>query len=154
MNFKNLFLRHTFFLIVMMVFSFKATATDTFLIFGDSLSAGYRLSSETAWPQRLADKWKATYPDINVVNASIIGETAFQGQNRLPDLLKQHQPRWVLIELGANDGLQGYPVAQTQASLQNIITQVKEAGATPLFMQIMISPNYGKRYTQSFSAIY
>ncbi|MBJ2110205.1 multifunctional acyl-CoA thioesterase I/protease I/lysophospholipase L1 [Proteus terrae] len=154
MNFKNLFRRHTFFLIVMMMFSFKAIAADTFLIFGDSLSAGYRLPIESAWPQRLADKWKTTYPEINVVNASISGETAFQGKKRLPDLLKQHQPRWVLIELGANDGLQGYPVAQTKEALQNIITQVKDAGATPLFMQIMISPNYGKRYTQSFSAIY
>ncbi|MBG6031220.1 multifunctional acyl-CoA thioesterase I/protease I/lysophospholipase L1 [Proteus hauseri] len=154
MNFKNLFRRHTFFLIVMMMFSFKAIAADTFLIFGDSLSAGYRLPIESAWPQRLADKWKTTNPEINVINASISGETAFQGQNRLPDLLKQHQPRWVLIELGANDGLQGYPVAQTKEALQNIITQVKDAGATPLFMQIMISPNYGKRYTQSFSAIY
>ncbi len=138
----------------MMMFSFKAIAADTFLIFGDSLSAGYRLPIESAWPQRLADKWKTTYPEINVVNASISGETAFQGKKRLPDLLKQHQPRWVLIELGANDGLQGYPVAQTKEALQNIITQVKDAGATPLFMQIMISPNYGKRYTQSFSAIY
>lgn len=98
----------------MMMFSFKAIAADTFLIFGDSLSAGYRLPIESAWPQRLADKWKTTHPEINVVNASISGETAFQGQNRLPDLLKQHQPRWVLIELGANDGLQGYPVAQTK----------------------------------------
>lgn len=138
----------------MMMFSFKAIAADTFLIFGDSLSAGYRLPVENAWAQRLADKWQKTHPNINVVNASISGETAFQGQNRLPDLLKQHQPRWVLIELGANDGLQGYPVAQTKEALQNIITQVKNAGATPLFMQIIISPNYGKRYTQSFSTIY
>lgn len=129
-------------------------AVDNFLIFGDSLSAGYRLPSESAWAWRLADKWEATYPNIRVINASISGETAFQAQNRLPDLLKQHQPHWVLIELGANDGLQGYPVAQTKAALQHIITQVKEANATPLFMQIMISPNYGRRYTQSFAAIY
>lgn len=89
-----------------------------------------------------------------LVNASISGDTAAQGLARLPALLKQHQPRWVLIELGANDGLRGFPAQDVQRDLGQIITQVQQAGAQPLLMQIRIPPNYGRRYTEAFSAVY
>ncbi|MCH3824982.1 GDSL-type esterase/lipase family protein, partial [Campylobacter jejuni] len=78
-----------------------------------------------------------------LVNASISGDTAAQGLARLPALLKQHQPRWVLIELGANDGLRGFPAQDVQRDLGQIITLVQQAGAQPLLMQIRIPPNYG-----------
>jgi acyl-CoA thioesterase-1 len=80
-------------------------AADTLLILGDSLSAGYRMAANAAWPALLNDKWQAKTP---VVNASISGDTSQQGLARLPALLKQHQPRWVLVELGGNDGLRGF----------------------------------------------
>ncbi|MCB5301776.1 multifunctional acyl-CoA thioesterase I/protease I/lysophospholipase L1 [Yersinia bercovieri] len=154
MNFKNVFRWHLPFLLLLGLFSLRAAATDTLLILGDSLSAGYRLPIAEAWPTRLDKTWQNNSSLPKVVNASISGDTAAQGLARLPALLKQHQPRWVLIELGANDGLRGFPTQDIQRDLTQIINLVKEAKAEPLLMQIRIPPNYGRRYTDAFTAIY
>jgi acyl-CoA thioesterase-1 len=76
------------------------------------------------------------------------------GLARLPALLKQHQPRWVLVELGGNDGLRGFPPQQTEQTLRTIIKDIKAANAEPLLMQIRLPANYGRRYNEAFSAIY
>ncbi len=110
------------------------------------------MPAERAWPSLLNDQWQRD--DITVVNGSISGDTATQGLARLPGLLKLHKPRWVVIELGGNDGLRGFPPPAIARDLAQAITQVKQAGAQPLLMQIMLPSNYGRRYTQSFSAIY
>ena len=123
----------------LILLSFRAAAADTLLVLGDSLSAGYRMAGNTAWPALLNDKWQ---PKISVVNASISGDTAQQGLARLPALLKQHQPRWVLVELGGNDGL------------RTILQQLKAADVQPLLMQIRLPANYGRRYNEAFSAVY
>lgn len=129
----------------------RAAFADTLLVLGDSLSAGYRMAAGSAWPALLNDKWQ---PKIDVINASISGDTSQQGLARLPALLKQHQPRWVLVELGGNDGLRGFPPQQTEATLRAILTDIEAANATPLLMQIRLPANYGRRYNASFSAIY
>ncbi|PHM36863.1 Acyl-CoA thioesterase I [Xenorhabdus innexi] len=129
-------------------------AADTLLILGDSLSAGYRLPVEQSWPVLMAKQWHQSGNKVNIVNGSISANTAAQGLERLPELLKQHKPKWVLIELGANDGLRGFPVRQIEQDLQKIISLIKQADAQPLLMQIRIPPNYGKRYTESFAGIY
>lgn len=131
--------------------TFRVAAADTLLVLGDSLSAGYRMPATTAWPSLLNEKWQKS-PVI--VNGSISGDTATQGLARLPALLKQHQPRWVLIELGGNDGLRGFPPQNIAQDLDKIISQVKAANAQPLLMQIRLPANYGRRYTESFSGIY
>jgi acyl-CoA thioesterase I len=136
------------------LFSLRAVATETLLILGDSLSAGYRLPIAQAWPTLLAHQWQQHPDGLQVVNASISGDTAAQGLARLPALLKTHQPRWVMIELGANDGLRGFPTQGISAELSEIIKLIHHAGAKPLLMQIHIPPNYGRRYTEAFSAIY
>lgn len=71
-----------------------------------------------------------------------------------PALLRQHKPRWVVIELGGNDGLRGFPPSQIEQDLVKAITLSQQAGAQPLLMQIRLPPNYGKRYTETISAIY
>ncbi|KHT05402.1 acyl-CoA thioesterase [Pectobacterium brasiliense] len=134
--------------------SVRAFAADTLLILGDSLSAGYQMPAANAWPTLLNTQWQTQKKGIAVVNASISGDTTAQGLARLPALLKQHQPRWVLIELGGNDGLRGFPAANIEQDLTKIITLVKQAGAQPLLMQIRLPTNYGRRYTESFSNIY
>ena len=126
-------------------------AADTLLVLGDSLSAGYRMAANVAWPALLNDKWQ---PDITVVNGSISGDTSQQGLARLPSLLKQHHPRWVLVELGGNDGLRGFQPQKTEQTLHTILQQVTDAGAQPLLMQIQLPPNYGRRYNAAFSAMY
>ena len=151
MNFKNVFRWHYPVLLLLALISLRAAAADTLLVLGDSLSAGYRMSASAAWPAQLNDKWHSS-PAI--VNGSISGDTVAQGLARLPALLKQHQPRWVLIELGGNDGLRGFPPQAIEKDLSAIISQVKAANAQPLLMQIRLPANYGRRYTESFGAIY
>lgn len=112
------------------------------------------MPAERAWPSLLDNQWRAKPDGIRVVNASISGDTATQGLARLPALLKHHKPRWVLIELGGNDGLRGFPPPAIAKDLAQAITQIRQAGAQPLLMQIMLPANYGRRYTESFSAIY
>jgi len=150
MNFKNVFRWHYPFLLLLLLIT-RTAAADTLLILGDSLSAGYRMSASTAWPALLNDKWQQK-PDV--INASISGDTATQGLGRLPALLQQHQPQWVLIELGGNDGLRGFPPQNIEQDLRNIITAIKAANARPLLMQIRLPANYGRRYNEAFSGIY
>lgn len=126
----------------------------TLLVLGDSLSAGYQMPIEKAWPSLLPNVMAEKGKPINVVNGSISGDTTGNGLARLPNLLTQHSPDVVLIELGANDGLRGFPPNLIESNLASIINQVKAANATPVLMQIHVLPNYGKRYTQAFSALY
>ncbi|WP_196243618.1 multifunctional acyl-CoA thioesterase I/protease I/lysophospholipase L1 [Xenorhabdus bovienii] len=154
MNFKNTFYSHVCFLLLLVLCSARAAAADTLLILGDSLSAGYRLPVEQSWPTLMAKEWQQSGNKTAIVNGSISGNTTAQSLERLPELLKQHNPKWVLVELGGNDGLRGFSVQQIEQDLQKIITLIKQADAQPLLMQIRISPNYGKRYTQSFAKIY
>ncbi|WP_312690932.1 multifunctional acyl-CoA thioesterase I/protease I/lysophospholipase L1 [Kosakonia sp.] len=150
MNFNNVFRWHLPFLFLLL-FTFRAAAADTLLILGDSLSAGYRMAANAAWPALLNDKWQQK---PTVVNASISGDTAQQGLARLPALLKEHQPRWVLVELGGNDGLRGFAPQQTEQTLRQVIQTIKAANAEPLLMQIRLPANYGRRYNEAFGAIY
>ncbi|EME4039016.1 TPA: multifunctional acyl-CoA thioesterase I/protease I/lysophospholipase L1 [Morganella morganii] len=152
-NFKNRLRCHLCFLFLLL-FSGNLYAAGTLLILGDSLSAGYRLPAGEAWAAQLGQRWQQAGNGITLINGSISGNTAAQGLARLPALLEQHRPQWVLIELGANDGLRGLPLTQTRTDLQAAIDAVKAAGAKPLLMQIRIPPNYGKRYTEQFSALY
>ncbi|MCA8877755.1 multifunctional acyl-CoA thioesterase I/protease I/lysophospholipase L1 [Erwinia pyrifoliae] len=151
MNFKNVFRWHYPFLFLVAFMTLRAAAADTLLVLGDSLSAGYRMSASAAWPALLNEKWQKS-PAI--INGSISGDTTAQGLARLPALLKQHQPRWVLIELGGNDGLRGFPPQQVEQDLNQAIAQIQAAKAQPLLMQVRLPANYGKRYTDSFAAIY
>ncbi|EMD6371026.1 TPA: multifunctional acyl-CoA thioesterase I/protease I/lysophospholipase L1 [Morganella morganii] len=152
-NFKNRLRCHLCFLFLLL-FGGNLYAAGTLLILGDSLSAGYRLPAGEAWAAQLGQRWQQAGNGITLINGSISGNTAAQGLARLPALLEQHRPQWVLIELGANDGLRGLPLTQTRTDLQAAIDAVKAAGAKPLLMQIRIPPNYGKRYTERFSALY
>jgi acyl-CoA thioesterase-1 len=154
MNFKNISGWHLPFLLLLGLFSVSARATDSLLILGDSLSAGYRMPADQAWPALLNIKWQRQPGGIQVINGSISGDTAAQGLARLPGLLKLYKPRWVVIELGGNDGLRGFAPPAIEQDLTKTIQTVKQANAQPMLMQILLPPNYGQRYIASFSAIY
>lgn len=131
-----------------------AWAEDVLLIVGDSLSAGYGVSREQAWPGLLERRLEAQKIRVRVVNASISGETSASGRARLPGLLQKHQPRWVLIELGANDGLRGLSLDALEANLQAMQTAVIRAGATPILAGMRIPPNYGPVYAGRFAEVF
>jgi acyl-CoA thioesterase-1 len=126
-------------------------AAPVMLVYGDSLSAAYGIPREQGWVTLLQQRLqKQGYPH-QVVNASISGETTSGGLSRINAALKQHDPDIVLLELGANDGLRGLPVAAMQHNLTAMIEASQKAGAEVLLIGIMIPPNYGSGYTRQFS---
>ncbi|MGZ8255771.1 MAG: arylesterase [Burkholderiaceae bacterium] len=124
------------------------------LVVGDSLSAEYGLPRGTGWVQLLADRLRTSGSDYRVVNASISGETTSGGRSRLPGLLKEHQPKVVVLELGANDALRGLPLTVMRENLATMIRQSQAAGAKVLLVGIRVPPNYGREYTERFAATF
>jgi acyl-CoA thioesterase-1 len=131
-----------------------ATATRQVLVVGDSLSAEYGLVRGTGWVPLLQQRLNQQAPGWQVFNASISGDTTSGGRNRLPALLKQHQPQVVVIELGGNDALRGLPLASTRDNLQAMTRAAQAAGAKVLLLGMQVPPNYGARYTQEFSQLF
>ncbi len=129
-----------------------ADATKTIVVLGDSISAGYGIQREQGWVYLLDLYLSANRPGWRVVNASISGETTGGGLARLPGILDAMTPQVVIVELGGNDGLRGYPVAKMQHNLRQIIELSQAQGATTLLAEMQIPPNYGRRYTQAFTA--
>ena len=146
----------TLFLVLLssQLFILKQAYSQTLLILGDSLSAGYNMPIEQSWPSLLPIQLEKLGKVTEVINGSISGDTTGNGLERLPTLLEQHQPNYVLIELGANDGLRGFPPQKINTNLETMFAQIKMANAQPLLMQIQVPPNYGKRYSQAFSSLY
>lgn len=132
----------------------KGGSGPVLLVVGDSLSAEYGLPRGTGWVQLLTDRLRGNGSDYRVVNASISGETTSGGRTRLPALLKQHRPRIVVLELGANDGLRGLPLAVMKDNLATMIRQSQAAGARVLLVGIRVPPNYGRDYAERFFATF
>jgi acyl-CoA thioesterase-1 len=130
------------------------SAPKTVLVLGDSLSAEYGLSSGSGWVALLERKLKQERIAGNIVNASISGETTSGGRARLPALLKQHKPAVVVIELGANDGLRGLPVASAEDNLRAMVAMSKKQDADVLLVGMRMPPNYGRAYTERFFTMY
>lgn len=121
------------------------------LVLGDSLSAAYGMSLEEGWVALLSEQMS---DELMVVNASVSGETSGGGLARLPALLERHRPDWVLIELGANDGLRGYPLSRLRDNLTAKIALVRNSKAEPLLFAMALPANYGERYTRQFAQLY
>jgi acyl-CoA thioesterase-1 len=126
----------------------------TILVFGDSLSAAYGIAAKRGWVALLAERLQGERPDYSVVNASISGETTAGGVSRLPRALAQYKPAVVILELGANDGLRGLPVAEMKKNLAAMIGLSRKAGAKVLLVGMRIPPNYGPEYTREFDAAF
>jgi acyl-CoA thioesterase-1 len=121
------------------------------LVLGDSISAAYGMSLQQGWVALLAQQLKDQHPQqYTVVNASISGETTTGGLRRLPPLLQEHQPAVVIIELGANDGLRGFPLGTLRRNLMTLVRTSQDAGAKVILLPMEIPPNYGARYTSGF----
>ncbi|HTK97608.1 MAG TPA: arylesterase [Pseudomonadales bacterium] len=126
----------------------------TILVIGDSISAGYGIQRDQGWVALLESRVAALHPPHKVVNASISGDTTGGALARLPRTLEVHKPDVVIIELGGNDALRGYPVERIENNLDAMAGLAKDAGASVVVLGMEIPPNYGARYTQAFHAIY
>lgn len=124
------------------------------LVVGDSISAEYGLRRDTGWVKLLEQRLADSKIDATVVNASISGDTTSGGRSRLSALLDRHHPNVVVLELGANDALRGLPVAETSANLTALAQASKQAGAQVVIVGIQVPPNYGRRYTEEFGAVF
>lgn len=124
------------------------------LVVGDSLSAEYGLRRGTGWVELLAQRLRAQAPNVQVVNASVSGDTTAGGLSRLPALLRTHQPGVVVIELGGNDALRGLPLDTTRQNLARMAQLARAAGAKVLLVGMQMPPNYGARYAQDFAQVF
>ena len=124
------------------------------LVLGDSISAAYGIQREEGWVALLDKRLSEEQLSWQVVNASVSGETTSGGLARLPAALEVHDPEVVVIELGGNDGLRGYPIARVQANLQALVDLAKGQGRRVLLIGMQIPPNYGPRYTSAFARMY
>ena len=136
-----LFFQHTF-------------ADKTILVLGDSLSAGYGIKVEESWPALLQNKLDENKLEYKVHNASISGQTSFEGLRQIDQLLALTKPSIVILELGANDGLRGLSIIQMQQNLQSMISKSQMANAKVLLVGIRVPNNYGKRFGRMFTAAF
>jgi acyl-CoA thioesterase-1 len=142
-------------LVCISLFEFcTASAAQNILVFGDSLSAGYGIAREASWVSLLQQELRQNHSQYEVVNASISGETSSGGLRRIGKALLEHQPKIVIIELGANDGLRGSPIDNTENNLKVIIELSRKANAKVLLLGIQIPPNYGLEYAKQFQALF
>jgi len=124
------------------------------LILGDSLSAGYGMDSDHSWVHLLELRLNDTGHTYRILNSSISGDTTQGGLARLPRLLDRYQPRIVIIELGANDGLRGINPGITRANMASMVPSSQQSGAKVLLAGIKLPPNYGADYIEQFESMY
>ena len=124
------------------------------MVFGDSLSAGYGIDVDQSWTALLQSRLESQGYEHRVVNASISGETTEGGKTRISSALSNFSPDLVILELGGNDGLRGFPPDIMKGNLQDIVETTRNAGAAIVILGIRIPTNYGPRYTSAFEGVY
>ncbi len=130
------------------------TESPKILIFGDSLSAGYGIDVDQSWASLLQTRLQQQGYEHQVVNASISGETTAGGATRIDAALSDFSPQLLILELGANDGLRGFPTARMKDNLGEIIARAKAGGAAVVLLGIRIPSNYGPRYSAEFEDVF
>ena len=137
-----------------MVSAARADGSPTILIFGDSLSAGYGIDVDQSWGALLQLRLEEQGYEHRVVNASISGETTEGGVTQIDNAIRTFSPALIILELGGNDGLRGFPPARIKDNLKAIAERAQASGAGVVLLGIKIPTNYGARYTQAFEAVY
>ncbi len=124
-----------------------------FMVFGDSLAAGYGLQKSNSFTEKLAVALKDKGLNVEVISSSVSGDTTAGGKARL-DWALADKPRAILVELGANDGLRGIDPSETKRNLADILQRLKKQGTAVLLAGMMAPPNLGQEYGQEFNQIY
>jgi len=122
------------------------------LVFGDSLSAAYRIDPDLGWVNQL--RLRLAPRGMEVLNASISGETTSGGASRITQALDSHRPDLLILELGGNDALRGLKLDASRQNLAYMITSAMDRGAGVLLLGMQIPPNYGRAYTEAFFNMY
>ena len=128
--------------------------TPTIVVYGDSISAAFGMAPELGWVNLLSSQLIELAPQYEVINASVSGETTGGGLVRLPKTISIHQPDILILELGGNDGLRGYPIDKIESNLTEMVRIAQAAGARVMLIGMVLPPNYGKRYTRAFEQVF
>lgn len=126
----------------------------TILVLGDSISAAYRIDTESGWVSLLERKLNTEHRDWRVVNASVSGHTTLDGLVRIDALLDEFKPEIMILELGANDGLRGYELEAVSANLAELVDRAHSHGAFVILAGMQLPPNYGPKYVEPFKSMY
>lgn len=130
-------------------------AASTVLIFGDSLTAGYRLQAHEALPAVVEDKLhEKGETEVRVINGGVSGDTTAGGKARLAWMLEKHKPDVVMVALGGNDMLRGIPPETVRANLDAMLQTLKDQQVKTILMAVKVPPNQDATYTQAFNAVY
>lgn len=147
-------------LVLVFVFSTNALAEDTakgaakkLVVIGDSLSEGYGVAKEKAWPSLLEKKLAEAKKNYSVVNAGVSGSTSASAGTRMSWQLKS-KPALIILALGANDGLRGLSVKFMEENLSKSVEMAKKAEVKIILAGMMLPPNYGKDYVKDFAAAF
>nr|GIR51557.1 MAG: arylesterase [Gammaproteobacteria bacterium] len=141
--------------IFVLIFSNSIIADDKkLLILGDSISAGFGIKQSQNWTTLLKSSFSKEGKSLEIINSSISGDTTSGGLSRINRDLNTYKPDFVLVELGGNDALRGYPISRIKQNLLKIISIISNNQSIPIIMQIKIPPNYGKKYIEAFENIY
>ncbi|MFP6795860.1 MAG: arylesterase [Pseudomonadales bacterium] len=147
-------------LVLLAFVSFISTASAagaralTVVVMGDSISAAYGIQREQGWVALLDQRLRKQSAAANVINASLSGETTAGGRIRMKRILDAHKPDIVILELGGNDGLRGYPVASIRENMEVMAKLARDHGAAVIILGMAIPANYGPRYTNAFRAVF
>ncbi|NIL94072.1 MAG: arylesterase [Woeseiaceae bacterium] len=147
-------LKYLAFVFVFVSSAAQSAEPPTVLVFGDSLSAGYGIDVDQSWTSLLQTRLQEQGYEHRVVNASISGETTEGGATRISSAIEKFTPQVVILELGGNDGLRGFPPSRMKDNLGRIISTSKESGASVVLLGITIPRNYGERYIEMFEDVY
>ena len=142
------------FIFILIASNTSSEENKSILIYGDSISAGYGMEKESQWSESLKTLLLDESFEISVHNRSISGETTGGGLTRISRILDELKPTFLLLELGGNDALRGYPPKNIYENLNKMIEVSEKRGVEVFLMQIRILPNYGKRYQTQFESIY
>jgi acyl-CoA thioesterase-1 len=152
MGFNSINIKQLLITVVFAMISINtASANQKILVWGDSLSAAYGIPVEKGWVNLMREKLD---DKVEISNGSISGETTQGGLTRLPKALKKVKPDFIILELGANDGLRGISPAVTKRNLDKMIALAQKANAKVVLLGMKIPPNYGAAYSQKFEQLF
>jgi len=151
MGFKSTLFKPAILIIFLSLFTSIASANQKILVWGDSLSAAYGIPKEKGWVNLMR---KELGDDYEITNGSISGETTQGGLTRLSSALEKVSPDYLILELGANDGLRGLPPSVTKRNLTQIIEKTQKENTKVILLGMKIPPNYGIAYSNKFETIF
>jgi acyl-CoA thioesterase-1 len=146
-------MKRSLFVFLLTLFLFPAAFAKKLLVLGDSLTEGFGVAKEMAYPALLEKKLRAGGQDWTVINAGISGSTSASAVSRLKWQLK-NKPDVLLLALGANDGLRGLKTDELEKNLAATIELAQKENIPVILVGMMMPPNYSKDYTEKFKAVY